>query len=105
TKSERRSLTGPMLNRTSAFLGRPQVELMTCHPETLNFQELITKKKIVLINLGGKPVETEANSLGALFVAAFYKASLALKYILKDTPARYYLYIDEVEKLASEAFT
>ncbi|MBI1258519.1 MAG: hypothetical protein GC204_13710 [Chloroflexi bacterium] len=93
-----REMARPILNRTSAFVGRRTLELMTCHPKSLNFQAFIRDKKIVLINLSGDEIVNEVGSLGALFVSGFYLASEALGYVADGQPPRYVLAIDEVER-------
>ena len=71
---------------------------MTCHPHALNFQSFIEQKKVVLINLSGEAIQTEVDSLGAMFLSGFYIAFRVLGYQPDDTPPRYYLYVDEVER-------
>ncbi|NLF74312.1 MAG: type IV secretion system DNA-binding domain-containing protein [Chloroflexi bacterium] len=91
----------PVLSRTEAFLGRRAVERMTCHRGTLNLQSYIANKKIVLINLAGEAIQTEVDSLGAMFLAGFYMAFHALGYLPDGSTPRYYLYIDEVERFVT----
>lgn len=99
TEGDKRELSRSILNRTRAFLGNRTLELMTCHPQGLNFQDMIREKKIVLINLAGDEIANEVGSLGALFVSGFYLASEALGYVSgENVPPRFYLSIDEAER-------
>jgi hypothetical protein len=95
---DKREIAKPIINRTSAFLGNRTLELMTCHPSTINFQECITKRKIVLINLAGQSIRNEVSSLGVMFFSGFFLASEALGYLKDGAPPRYYLYVDEIER-------
>jgi hypothetical protein len=99
---EQRNMTNSLLYRTNAFLGSTAVELMTCHPHTLNFSRLIADKKIVLIDLSGSRVQTEVDSLGAIFLANFYLACMGLGEMASKEP-RFYLYVDETQRFITSA--
>lgn len=101
TQGEKDQLAAPILNRTSAFLGNRHLEAMMCHPSTLNFPSFIANKKIVLINLSGEAMRSEVGSLGAVFLAAFTMASETLSYLPDQALPRYYLYVDEVERIVT----
>jgi len=101
SSGEKDQLAAPILNRTSAFLGNRQLEAMMCHPTTLNFPAFITGKKIVLINLAGEAIRSEVGSLGAVFLAAFTMASETVSFLRDQEPPRYYLYVDEVERIVT----
>lgn len=90
-----------ILNRTAVFLGNPELERMTCHPNALNFTQLIAEHKIVLVNLSGDAVMTEMNSLGAMLMMGFYMGSYSLGYLPDETEPRFYLYVDEVERFVT----
>lgn len=100
--SEQRAYTQSILNRLAAFLGSAHIELMACHPNTLDFRKLIKGKRIVLIDLSGDRISTEVGSLGAIFLAQFFLASQSLGAIKQATP-RYYLYVDETQRLITTA--
>jgi hypothetical protein len=101
--SEQRSQTQSVLNRLSAFLGSSHIELLTCHPNTLDFRSLINGKKIVLVDLQGDEVASEVSTLGAIFFAQFFLASLTLGEIPENAPPRYYLYVDETQRFITTA--
>ena len=101
--SEQKALTQSVLSRLSAFLGSPHIELLTCHPNTLDFRKLISEGKIVLIDLYGDEVASEVGSLGAIFFAQFFLASLSLGEIPGDTPPRFCLYVDETQRFITSA--
>ncbi len=95
---DKRETANPVFSRTRAFVGNRTLEMMTCHPDGLDYQALIRERKIVLINLRGEEIAAEAGNLGALFLGGFYLASEALGYLPEGAPPRFYLYIDEVER-------
>ena len=96
--SEQKAQTQSVLSRLSAFLGSPHIELLTCHPNTLDFRTLISEGKIVLVDLYGDEVASEVSTLGAIFFAQFFLASLSLgEHPGGDLP-RFYLYVDETQR-------
>lgn len=97
--SARWQMFQPVLNRLSAFLGTAQLELMTCHPQSLNFHDLIEEQKIVLIDLSGGGIANEAGVLGAIFLGQFFMSSINMGDIAGDAPPRFYLYADEAQLL------
>lgn len=101
SEAEHRELARPILNRTSAFLGNGQLELITCHPNTLDFASFIREKKIVLINLAGDAIKSEVGSLGAIIMSAFFLASEKLGFQDGNLPPRFYLYADELEQFVT----
>jgi hypothetical protein len=98
--SEQREAANPIFNRTRAFLGNNALSLMTVQPQTLPYQKMIREKRIVLVDLSGKEVKAEADTLGAIFMAGFYMAIQTLKGHTGQEP-RFYMYVDEVEKFVT----
>jgi hypothetical protein len=101
SRSEKRELEAPITTRTGAFLANQTLEYMTCHPNTLNFLQLVREQTPVLINLAGEAIGNEAGNLAALFIAGFFSASQTLGDIGNSAPPRYYLYIDELERVVT----
>lgn len=101
--SAQKNQTKSVLNRLSAFLGSRHIELMTCHPHTLDFRKLISEKKIVLVDLSGKEVVSEVGTLGAIFFAQFFLASLSLGETPGNETPRFYLYVDETQRFITTA--
>lgn len=99
SQGEKDQLAAPILSRSTAYLGQRPLEAMTCHPGAFNFQDFIRQKKIVLVNLSGEAIRSEVGSLGAIFLAAFTLASEALGYLPDGAEPRYYLYLDEIERM------
>lgn len=96
--SKRQSTTQSALNRLGAFLGSKPVELMTCHRDTLDFRKLIQEKKIVLVDLSNPAIASEVGSLGAIFFAQVFLASLSLGINTDGQPPRFYLFVDETQR-------
>jgi hypothetical protein len=93
----------PILTRTAALVSNQTLEHMLCHPSSLNFAPLIKEQKIVLINLSGDEVSTEAGSLATLFLSNFFTASQTLKALPDGAPPRFYVYLDEAQRVMSGA--
>jgi hypothetical protein len=90
-------------NRMEMFLGSTHLENMTCHPRGLDFKQLIRDRKIILINLHGNNIATQAGGLGAIFLSQLHLASKDLGAIEGDQPPRFYVYIDEAHQVISNA--
>lgn len=105
SRSDRAEIIDPIINRTGAFLGNRALENMTCHPQALNFLELVKNRSIVLVNLSGEAISSEAGSLAALLLSGFYMASKTLGDTGDESAPRYFLYVDEIERVATSAFS
>lgn len=101
--SEQENHTLPIHNRLSALLGSQHLELMTCHPETLDYRALIRSKKIVLINLSGDVIATEVKALGAIFFINIFLASRSLFVGSGNIPHPFYVYADEAQQFGASA--
>jgi len=101
-QSSQRDVASPVLNRTGAFLGNDSLVAMTGQPRAIPYKQMITQRRIVLVDLSGEAVKSEINSLGAMLMAGFFMASQALGSTSTRMP-RYYLYVDEVEKFVTSA--
>jgi len=104
TKSERNKISRPLINRTGAFLENYALELMTCHPNTLDYVSLVARKRIVLLNLEGDAMKNVGASVTTLFVAGLAGACESLMQLPDGHPPRMYLYIEEVERVLSPAY-
>ncbi|MEZ4667873.1 MAG: hypothetical protein R3E39_08160 [Anaerolineae bacterium] len=98
--SEIKDRTAPILHRLTAFLGTGHLELMSCHPKTIDYKSIIAGKKMVLIDLSGAKVANEVGNLGAIFFANFFLHSIGLGGIDDDAnePPRYHLFIDDARR-------
>lgn len=103
SSSRQSNQTQSILNRLGAFLGSKSVELMTCHPRALDFRQLIRERKIVLVDLSGDAITSEVDSLGAIFLAQVFLASIALGENPSGQPPRFYLFVDETQRFITTA--
>ncbi|MBZ0282470.1 MAG: TraM recognition domain-containing protein [Anaerolineae bacterium] len=97
TASAQRDRTSPVLNRLGVFLDGA-VELMMVHPFGLNFRTIIQDKKVVLFDLGGGSLLSEADNLGSIFFAMLFFHAYALGEIQEGEPPRYYVILDETHR-------
>lgn len=97
---EKEKILSPIVNRTRVFTTRNVMELMTCHPDSLDFRELIAQKKIVLIDLSGNNIFKDVDNLATLFLSGFFLGSYSLRASESEEPL-FYLYVDEIERTAT----
>ncbi|MAU10625.1 MAG: hypothetical protein CL607_12440 [Anaerolineaceae bacterium] len=100
--SNRNRMTQPVFNRLNIFLGKNEVELMTCHPGAINFRQIIDDNMIVLVNLSGQGIASEVESLGAIFFAQLYNAVQTIGYQADGAEPRHYLIIDETHRFMTD---
>jgi hypothetical protein len=101
-KGELERQAKPIINRISALTASSTLELITCHPNTLNFIDLMRQNSVILIDLSGAEIGEEAGALAAVLLSSFFTASLALGPIQEGEPPRYYLYIDEAQRVMNK---
>lgn len=86
-----------MLNRISPFYQKPSLLPILCHPQSVNFRDLMDRKKIILISLGMSRDQIslqERGLVGAIIIAAFHTAVFSGN----SQPTEFALYIDELEQ-------
>lgn len=103
SERERRNLYSPILWRLRGFYNYSYLQAMTCHPLTLNIDELLSQNKIILVSLGqdaeGVMPARERFILGAALVSQIEVA--ARRKAIKKSP--YMLYIDEAHEFVRTA--
>lgn len=99
----------PVLNRLNLFLGKSDIEVMTCHPGAIDWVQVIEDDMIVLVDLSGQNIASEVESLGAIIFAQVYNAIQTLGYQEDDQPPRHFMMVDEAHRfmtnLAELAFS
>ncbi len=88
-------LRGPIMHRMGRFYRNPILYPILCHPQPINFQDLIKDKRIVLMSLGideAQVPETERRLAGVINIKQFQMAAMSS---LKKQ--EFFLYIDEVQ--------
>ena len=101
SSGERDKILSPIINRTGELIQNEVMELMTCHPYPLDFKHLIDTRKIVLIDLSGDNLYRDVDNLATLFLSGFFLGAYSLDTIADGAPPRFYLYMDEIERIAT----
>jgi hypothetical protein len=96
----------PILNKVGQFISNPLIRNMVGQKENLlDFSSFMNKGKIVIINLSkGKIGEENSSLLGSMFITKIQQAALARAAMPEDERRDFYLYIDEFQNFATEAF-
>lgn len=93
-------LAYPVLHRMRRFYRNPILHPMLCHPDSLDFQQLIRDHRIVLVSLGideRKVPGLERQLVGIVLVSQIQMA--AMSSLTNPTP--FHLYIDEVQNFVT----
>lgn len=90
--------TDPIISRLNIFLGKAEIELMTCHPGSIDWKQVVEENMIVLVDLRGQAIASEAESLGALVFAQLYNAVQAMGYQADGAEPRHLVIIDETHR-------
>jgi hypothetical protein len=104
SSGEKDKILSPIINRTQAFSRTGLLELMMCHPYTLDYRKLMSERKIVLIDLSGNDLRQDSDTLATLLVSGFFLGAFSLGEHPDDLPPRFYLYVDEIERAISAPF-
>jgi hypothetical protein len=94
----------PVLNRIRVFYRNAAVRNMVCHPQQLNFRQIIDDGKIFLANLNSDATRTEQANLGALLMTNFQLAAMSRAVGGDATkPSVFYLFVDEVQEFVTSS--
>ena len=96
--SARREMIRPVLYRLRSFYRAPAVRNLVCQPQGLDFLRLMDQGHILLVNLAGQEVTSEADLLGELVIARLHLAALAR---LSQPPSQrrpFFLAVDESQR-------
>ena len=87
---------GPVLNKVSAFLFKPEVRLMLGAQENrLDLREVMDAGKVLIVDLGGFHDEETQRLMGSLFMTGMEQAALSRRNIAPDKRTPFFLMIDE----------
>jgi hypothetical protein len=94
----------PVLNKIGSLIFDPDIRLLVAGKRTINFRDLIDKKRVLLVHLP-KGILGEGSSalLGAFIVAHLQKAALSRANVGHRPP--YYLYLDEFQNYTTDNIT
>ena len=99
-------MISPITNKIGRFLFSPTAKrILGQEKSTINFSEIIDDGKIFLCNLSkGKIGEDNSEVLGVVIMAKLQLAALKRARIAMKDRKDYYLYVDEFQNFATEAF-
>ena len=96
----------PIQNKVGQFLASPLIRnIVGQKRSTLDIGEIMNSRKILLINLSkGKIGEDASGLLGAMLITKIQIAALERASIKPEKRKDFYLYVDEFQNFATEAF-
>lgn len=96
----------PILNKVGQFLSSPTIRNIVGQPKsTIDLRFFMDKGKIVIVNLSkGKIGEDNSSLLGAMFITKFQLDAMSRANIPEKERKDFYLYVDEFQNFATEAF-
>ncbi len=96
----------PLVNKLGQFLSDPMLRNIFGQKENkIDFEELMEKQKIVLINLSkGKIGEENSSFFGSMFITKIKQAGMARAHIPAKERKDFYLYVDEFQNVVTETF-
>ncbi len=102
----RNEAIAPILNKVGQFIASPKIRSIVGYPKsTVNIEELMNTKKIVLVNLSqGKVGEENAALLGAMFITQFQLAAMNRINVPEEQRIDFFLYVDEFQNFATTSF-
>lgn len=97
----------PIMNKVGQFIANPIIRNMVGQQKNmLDFEKFMNEGKIVIINLSkGKLGEDNAALLGSMFITKIQQAALARAKIEEERRKDFYLYVDEFQNFATDAFS
>jgi len=98
---EKRSITDPIRTRMSPFYSNRDLMPIMCHPDTLDFRQMMQEQKIILISLKmdeANVPETERNLIGSLLISRLQVSGMH-----NQGGIPYFVYIDEVQKFVTSS--
>ncbi|MFA7686211.1 MAG: DUF87 domain-containing protein [Candidatus Gracilibacteria bacterium] len=96
----------PILNKVGQFLSSPTIRNIVGQPKsTIDLRFFMDKGKIVIVNLSkGRIGEDNSSLLGSMFVTKFQLDAMSRANIPEEERKDFYLYVDEFQNFATEAF-
>ncbi|MDO8601509.1 MAG: type IV secretion system DNA-binding domain-containing protein [bacterium] len=96
----------PLVNKLGQFLSDPVLRnIFGQQGNKVDLEELMNKKKILLINLSkGKLGEENSSFFGAMFLTKIKQAGMQRARMAESERGDFYLYVDEFHNLVTETF-
>ena len=93
------------LNKVNAFLSNDRIrEMLSSKNSSFSLREIMDSKKIMLLNLDKGKLKDSADLLGSLFLIKLKIAAFSRSDTPKDKRIPFYLYLDEFQNFATQAF-
>lgn len=98
--------TAAIQNKVGQFISAPLIRnLIGQVKSTIDMREAMDKEKIIIVNLSkGKIGEDNSRLLGALVITKLQLAAMSRVEIPEEKRKDFYLYVDEFQNFATEAF-
>ena len=97
-------IASPIQSRISKFARNLTLRRIICQPQCLDFDQILNRKSIFLVNLGGLP-DIIAETLGALIISKFQVAAMSRTELNQSAINTFYLYIDEVQNFTTTSLS
>ncbi len=96
----------PLINKLGQFLSMPALRNIFAQRENkIDFEEIMDKKKILLINLSkGKIGEENSSFFGSMFITKIKQAGTARAAIPEERRNNFYMYVDEFHNVVTASF-
>jgi hypothetical protein len=103
----REEAIAPIQNKVGQFISAPLIRNLVGQVKSkLDMREIMDKKKILIMNLSkGKIGEDPSRLLGALLVTKLQLAAMSRVDTPEEKREDFFLYVDEFQNFATEAFT
>ncbi len=97
----------PIQNKVGQFISAPLIRNIVGQARTsFNIREIMDDKRILIVNLSkGRVGEDASHLLGALIITKLQLAAMSRVDISEEERNDFYLYVDEFQHFATEAFT
>lgn len=95
-----------ILNKVGQFTSSPLIRnVVNAHKSSFSIEDIMDEGKILLVNLSqGKLGEDNATLLGAMMITKIQLAAMSRVHIQEEKRKDFYLYVDEFQNFATEAF-
>ncbi len=102
----REEAVAPIQNKVGQFISAPLIRNIIGQTKSaFNIREIMDKRKILIVNLSkGKIGEDASHLLGALVVTKLQLAAMSRVDVPEEERKDFYLYVDEFQNFATEAF-
>jgi len=104
--SLRAEAVSPILNKVGQFVSSPTIRsIIGTYHSTVNLEEIMNQGKVLLVNLSqGRIGEDNSALLGAMMITQLQLAAMNRIRVPEEQRKDFYLYVDEFQNFATNAF-